>query len=448
MTNGNTDDRPLMSRRRLIGSLASTLLLGAAAPANAGTLALSLTGTATGFGPVSWAIEIGAGGSDSVSAAARSPDGGTVVVINGTHLIKILDDRSIAWIKVIQDPATTLHTLTVNAIGFRSDGGMYLAGSCGSTSGSGSREGFISCFRADGTHHWSRWMVDAMVSQIMVEPNDDVIVLTTAWNGTYADTRMMRFVSNGSSHSSTLIAKTSQTSAHSLKSKKLPDGSFLLFGNTYSFGAANNDAFLARMTSAGALSWARGVRSSGNDGFYDAIITSSGDIMAVGHTNGYPLIGRYSSTGTPVDVLTSTSAGSINAIDETESGKFLCAVNTSSIRRVYGFNETIKAWTWGRQGDVSFMNLLPAPINRIAIGTRSANPAWGTRTTVLGSMTNTGLIANLTTELATLPTLTPVSPSMLVNFSTGNQSTTATVSTFTMPPPVDDMGALNVSEVS
>lgn len=142
-----------------------------------------------------------------------------------------------------------------------SDGGFAIAGVTPSF-GAGASDIFITKYNSAGEISWNR-----------------------TWGGT----------GNDSSGTSSLCDSLIQTS----------DGGFAVAGSTYSFGATSGDAFVAKFTSTGNLSWSRVWGGSGAYETANALVQASdGSVAVTGHTCSFgsgacdAFVVKYDSNGT------------------------------------------------------------------------------------------------------------------------------------------------------
>lgn len=68
---------------------------------------------------------------------------------------------------------------------------------------------------------------------------------------------------------------------------QLPNKDIVLFGVTASFGSGNTDIFITRLDNNGNTIWTKTFGGSNDEHFHDAMLTSTGELVAVGYTETY-----------------------------------------------------------------------------------------------------------------------------------------------------------------
>jgi uncharacterized delta-60 repeat protein len=192
--------------------------------------------------------------SDIARSVVRTSDGGYAIagtVGNDAIISKISSSGNVSWSKKWGGVDTNDLAYSITQT---SDGGYAIAGQTESY-GAGDWDAFIAKFTSDGTLSWSK-----------------------TWGGTNTD-------------SAQSITQTS-------------DGGYIISGTTYSYTAGNNDAFIAKFTSGGALSWSKTWGGTGADGAFSVVQTSDGGCAISGETDSYgsgdyaSFIAKFTSDGT------------------------------------------------------------------------------------------------------------------------------------------------------
>ncbi|MDD3035401.1 MAG: prepilin-type N-terminal cleavage/methylation domain-containing protein [Candidatus Saccharimonadaceae bacterium] len=304
-------------------------------------------------GTLSWSRTWGGTSQDDVIGIIQTSDLGYVIAGEtfsfGTvkaFIAKYTSDGTLSWSRtwggVSYDRAYSLTQTT--------DGGFIIAGETGSF-GAGSGDAFIAKYTSDGTLSWSRtwggtgWEFAYSITEIA---DNSYIILGT--NNLYpadnTDTFIAKFTSDGTLVWSRTWGGTGDDWAYAVTNAT--DGGFIIAGETGSFGAGSGDAFIAKYTSDGTLSWSRTWGGTDEEWPAGIIQTADGGYVIVGDTYSFgagvsngmdnAFIAKYTSDGTLSWSRTwgGTEGDWMNAITNATDGGFITAGET---------------WSYGGGGD-------------------------------------------------------------------------------------------------
>lgn len=195
----------------------------------------------TSAGEIEWQRTYGTGGADFLYSAEPLSGGGWIVAgetaaagaESDAWLMKLDQNAAIVWQKKYGGTATDYLTFGVEV-----SGGGYLAIGQTSSFGRGSEDVWLISVDASGNVRWQR-----------------------AYGGTGIDYCY---------------------TVHSTSS-----GSYILAGTTTSAGAGNNDGWLAKMSPAGDIVWAKTFGGVDDDNFYAVDVTADGGFVVAGSTRSF-----------------------------------------------------------------------------------------------------------------------------------------------------------------
>ncbi len=223
-----------------------------------------------------------------------------------------------------------------------SDGGYAVTGST-LHYGAGNGDVFLAKYDSAGTLSWSRtWGASggSDYGYSLVQTSDGGYAVTGAANfgGAIANYNMFlaKFDSVGTLSWSRTWGGLAEDYGYSLV--QTSDGGYAVTGETASYGAGSNDAFLAKYDSSGTLSWSRTWGGTGSDDGDSLIQTSDGGYIVSGSTSSYGagssdmFLAKYDSAGTLSWSRTWGGTGSDYGKDvvQTSDGGYAITAQTTS----------------------------------------------------------------------------------------------------------------------
>ncbi len=232
----------------------------------AGGVAVAVAGGSGQALPSSFMYSWGGSGSESVTSVTNSVDGTYVMVgssesfgVNGPNAIitKFNLDGTNEWSKVFgQDGSTSFESVIQT-----SDGGYAVAGSY--TDGDGNTGFYVAKITSNGVLSWDKtWFGDYSYdfARSIIQTSDGGYAVAGAYyiyddinDSIQGDAYIAKLDSSGNVSWDKTWGGDYDDSAGSIV--QTSDGDYAITGTTNSFGDENGDAFLAKFTSAGALSW-------------------------------------------------------------------------------------------------------------------------------------------------------------------------------------------------
>jgi hypothetical protein len=216
--------------------------------------------------PSSFMYSWGGSGSESVTSVTNSVDGTYVMVgssesfgVNGPNAIitKFNLDGTNEWSKVFGQNGSTSFESVIQT----SDGGYAVAGSY--TDGDGNTGFYVAKLTSNGALSWDKtWFGDYSydIARSIIQTSDGGYAIAGAYyiyddinDSTQGDAYIAKLDSGGNISWDKTWGGDYDDSAGSIV--QTSDGDYAITGTTNSFGDENGDAFLAKFTSAGALSW-------------------------------------------------------------------------------------------------------------------------------------------------------------------------------------------------
>lgn len=169
-----------------------------------------------------------------------------------------------------------------------SDGGYVIVGRTYSFGTGSSQNSFITKFTADGTMSWSKaWggNSDDEVRSVIQTSDGGYAVSgqTFSYGAGFIDAFVAKFAADGTMSWNKTWGSTDGESADSIA--QTSDGGYIVTGYTNSFGYADGDAILVKLTTNGDVSWSKAWNMLLGDGGNSVIQTSDGGYAVVGTSN-------------------------------------------------------------------------------------------------------------------------------------------------------------------
>ena len=295
-------------------------------------------------GTVAWQHAYGDTGSDSVYSVQQTSDGGYIVagetnifpgIVDG-WVLKLNSDGTVAWQHAYGDIGTD----RVNSIQQTSDGGYIMAGyteSFGAVNG----DAWALKLNSDGTIAWEKsYGIGTDYAYSIQQTSDGGYIMA---GGTGDDAWVLKLNSDGTvmwqkTYGATgyfdIVNSVQQTS----------DGGYTVAGYTNSFGAGDYDGWVLKLNSDGTVAWQKTYGGTGTDYALSIQQTSDGSYIVAGFTysfgagnndvwvlklDGNGGIGGCSITGTSSATVADTSA-TVLLIGESVVNTSVAAVASSA----------------------------------------------------------------------------------------------------------------------
>lgn len=238
------------------------------------------------LGPA-WSKTYGAGGFDDGHSLIQLNDGGYVIAgsINDhaqdIYIVRTDANGDSLWTRSFDLGGIDRAEAVIQTM----DGGLAITGS---TSGPGQAfEAFIYRLDANGDSLWFRYYGGALSEdgQDLIELADGSFVMggnTYSFGQGTGDFWLLKVSSSGDSLWSRTFGGTSQDQLFAID--LAPDGGFILGGSNESIGAGGSDLWLVKTDSNGMEEWSSLFGGTGLDWGYDAITTSDGNYVIIGRT--------------------------------------------------------------------------------------------------------------------------------------------------------------------
>jgi len=245
-------------------------------------------------GHIQWSRTIGGTSYDYGTSVIQTSDGGYAVAgltysygAGSYDLILVKTDASgsLLWARVIGGTGyDQAHTVIQTP-----DGGLLLAGETQSY-GSGPSDFILVKFTGNGTYQWAKAVGGTSVDEAFwMAPCSDGGYILGGRSGSYGSGFLLvKFLSNDNLDWARMVAGgyyySFVTAATIIQAS---DGGYALTAASWSYGAGTDDIILVKLTSAGALEWARATGVANNDlGFGLAQTPDSGYVIG-GETEEY-----------------------------------------------------------------------------------------------------------------------------------------------------------------
>ncbi|MFZ2125457.1 MAG: hypothetical protein WA087_00595, partial [Candidatus Saccharimonadales bacterium] len=266
----------------------------------------------TSDGTLSWSRTWGGTSDDTGYSLVQTSDGGLAVTgYTGSYgtgnddmfLAKYASDGTLSWSRTWGGAANDEYG---DSIVQTSDGGFAVTGQTESY-GAGSGDMFLAKYTSAGTLSWSKtWGGTGSDSgHSLVQTSDGgyaVTGVTDSYGSGSFDMYLAKYTSDGTLSWSKTWGGAGADYGESLV--QTSDGGLAVTGLTNSYGAGNHDMLLAKYTSDGTLSWSKTWGGASVDRGYSLVQTSDGGLAVGGWTISYgagnddTFLAKYASDGT------------------------------------------------------------------------------------------------------------------------------------------------------
>lgn len=232
-------------------------------------------------------------GSDSTEKIVKTSDGGHAVAgftsfgAGGidAYVAKYIADGTLSWNKTWGGAGDD----SVNSIIQTSDGGYVIAGFT-SSYGAGDDDSFIAKYTNVGALSWSKtWGGTGIDRGISVIQTSDGGYAMTGYTESYGagsgDAFVAKYTDDGILSWNNTLGGVGEECGYSLY--QTSDGGYIIAGYTNSYGAGSSDALTAKYTADGTLSWSKTWGGSSTERSYTLAQTSDGGYAIAGNTNSY-----------------------------------------------------------------------------------------------------------------------------------------------------------------
>ncbi|MCX7697569.1 MAG: fibronectin type III domain-containing protein [Bacteroidales bacterium] len=240
---------------------------------------------------------LGRSGDDVGTAMINTLDGGYLLMgrtnssgfgSNDNLMMKLDHNFNISWSKVIGGTASD-EGLSMIATQL-SDQNFFGAGHTYSF-GAGGLDFFIYKFTPTGQRLWS-YTIGASSNDFTYGASAVLDDGSVVWGGSMAavgpglqDAVIFRMDNNGNISTSLYFGGTHNEGCEAIC--KTSDGGYIIAGNTWSFGAGNQDGYVAKFSSANTLQWAKAYGGPGNERFWSMKPTNDLGYILCGYTDSY-----------------------------------------------------------------------------------------------------------------------------------------------------------------
>ncbi len=297
-------------------------------------------------GTLSWNKTWGGDDDDFANSIIKTSDGGYVIAGNtrsygaggeDAFIAKYTSDGTLSWDKTWGG----LEDERANSIIQTSDGGYVIAGSTWSFD-AGYSDAFIAKYTPDGTLSWNKtWGGDSFLdgADSIIQTSDGGYAITgntDSFGAGYSDAFIAKYTSDGTLSWNKTWGGDFFDRAYSIIQNS--DGGYVITGDTWSYGAGERDAFIAKFTSDGTLSWDNIWGGTDYESAYSVVESTDGGFVIAGSTNSYgagytdAFIAKYTSDGTLSwnKIWGGSDEDSAFSITNTSDAGFIIAGSTAS----------------------------------------------------------------------------------------------------------------------
>jgi prepilin-type N-terminal cleavage/methylation domain-containing protein len=263
------------------------------------------------LGALSWSKTWGGTNPDTATSLVQTTDGGYLVTgeqasytagVYNAFLAKYDSFGTLSWSKT-WGGASNDHA---NSLVATTDGGYIIAGKT-SSFGAGNYDAFLAKYDSSGTLSWNKTWGGAGidVANMITQTSDGGYAMsgqTTSYGAGLNDAFLNKYDSSGTLSWSKTWGGAAADYSYALK--QASDGGYVIAGATASYGAGLNDAFLNKYDSSGTLSWSKTWGGAAADAAMGLTKTTDGGYVTTGYTASYgagvndAFLAKYDSSGT------------------------------------------------------------------------------------------------------------------------------------------------------
>lgn len=401
----------------------------------------------------SFARTWGGTSADSAEEIVNTSDGGSAIAgftysfgsgSRDAYIAKYTADGTLLWSKTWGGSGDD----NANFIIQTSDGGYAITGLTGSY-GAGSHDSFLAKYTSDGMLSWSKtWGgtgIDRGVSLIQTSDNGYVVTgYTESYGAGSGDSYIAKYTSDGMLSWSKTWGGTGVDCGNDLA--QASDGGYTITGFTESYGAGDSDAFIAKYTADGTLSW----NKTWGGGVYDNALSMSktndngyviaGDTESFSVGSGDAFIAKYTNDGSLSWSRTWGGYGwdNINSTIQSNDGGYVSSGVTDSFGAgdsdafiIKHANDGTLSWsrTWGGTTyDGLFSIAQSTDGGYVASGQTMSYGSVGYDAMLIKS-DSSGYISNCPALMCQSPSATVTSPAVTVNSLTATVTSPAATAT-------------------
>ncbi len=401
---------------------------------------------------VSYAIIQTSDGGYAISGVTASYGAGN----SDVFIVKYASDGTLSWNKTWGGAGEDIGFSIIQT----SDGGYAIIGVTASY-GAGNSDVFILKYTSDGTLSWNKtWGgagEDATSSIIQTSDGGYAITGEThSYGAGNSDVFIVKYASDGTLSWNKTWGGAGEDIGFSII--QTSDGGYAIAGKTHSYGADDGDAFIAKYTSDGTLSWNKTWVGVGYDTANSIIQTSDGGYAINGTTTSYgsgsfdTFIAKYTSDGTLSWNKTWGGADFDNAksIIQTSDGGYAIAGGTYASGNYDTFiakytSDGTLSWNkvWDGEGDETTSSIIQTSDGGYAITGETNSYGSGGFDTFIAKYNSYGKIYDCPASICKSPTASVSSPTASVSSPTASVSsptaTTTSIVPVVPPPPPPSM---------
>ncbi len=242
-----------------------------------------------------WAAIYGGSKDDYVRSIHQTSDGGYIVAGYTRSfgagswdiwVLKLDSDGNVQW----QKTYGTNRDDRAESIQQTADGGYTVAGRTNSVGGTGNYDFWVLKLDANGNVVWQKTYgnSDGEVAESIYQTSDTGYIVagnTRSFGAGNNDFWVLKLNANGTVAWQKTYGGSGQDYARSIE--QTSDGGYIVAGYTNSFGAGNNDFWVLKLDSSGAVQWQKTYGGSKQDYLRSIHQTSDGGYIAVGSTNSF-----------------------------------------------------------------------------------------------------------------------------------------------------------------
>ena len=249
-------------------------------------------------GDYSWSATHGGEELDEAFSIQQTREGGFIVVgftdsdttSRDIYLIKTDSDGKATWTKTFGGAGSSIGYCVKQT----SDVGYIIAGST-DTTGSNNEVWLIQTDK-DGTEEWNRKYggLEGDWASSVQETSDDGYIITgttLSYGEGGQDVWLIKTDSVGIKDWDLTFGGAGSDGGEEVQ--ETSDGSYIVVGFTTSFGAGNEDVYLIKTDSSGAVLWTKTIGGAQGDQGHSVFQTSSGDYLVAGETLSYGTASGY-----------------------------------------------------------------------------------------------------------------------------------------------------------